>query len=194
MPLNQAAILLAGLVLLGAAALPAGVHAQSSIEDALREIGEEIRGADSPSPEAADTPDEPAWEGGDGSLEGALLSVPMNLELPFEAYAKSAPLPAGPDKVATNLLQLSDGHRTKSIFDLEKQAAELDIPYADGQAGVRLFAESEAEAAALRDSIAAQGGEVTATFDNVIYARLPLGSVKSLGRQDELYFMDPEPM
>ena len=46
----------------------------------------------------------------------------------------------------------------------------------------------------LRDQIEAQGGEVTAIFDNVVYARLPLDSVKSLGTRDELYFMDPEPV
>lgn len=193
MPLTLVTLLLSGLVLLGTSALPVGVQGQT-IEDELRAIGEELREAETPSSEAADTPGEPAWEGGDGSLEDALLSVPMNLDLPFETYAKNAPLPAGPDKVAGNLLQLVDGLHTKSGFDLAEQAEELGIPYADGQAGVRLFAGSEAEAEALRDRIEAQGGEVTAVFDNVVYARLPLDSVKSVGSLDELHFMDPEPV
>ena len=148
MPLILATLLLSGLVLLGTAAAPGAALAES-IEEELRAIGEELRGADSPAADEGEAPlDEPAWEESDGSLEGALLSVPMNLDLPFETYAKNAPLPAGPEKVAGNLLRLVDGHRTKSAFDLGEQAEELGIAYADGQAGVRLFAESEAEAEA----------------------------------------------
>lgn len=192
MPFTLATILLSGFVLLGAAAAPVIVQAQS-IEEELKAIAEELLESETPSSGEVDATDEPAWGGGDGSLEDALRSVPMDLDLPFETYAKNAPLPAGPDKIATNLLQLVDGHRTKGAFDLAEQAEGLGIPYADGQAGVRLFAESKAEAEALRDRIEAQGGEVTAVFDNVVYARLPLNSVKSLGRVDELYFMDPEP-
>ena len=190
MLLILATTLLSGFVLLGAIATPAAAQTQS-VEEALRDIGEELRESDTPSLDEADGP---TWEeDSDASLEDALLSVPMSLDLPFEEYAKSTSLPSGPDKVATNLLQLVDGHRAKSGFDLVEQAEELGIPYADGQAGVRLFAESEADVAALQDRIEAQGGEVLATFDNVVYARLPLSSVKSLGTLDELHFMGPEP-
>lgn len=193
MPLTLATILLSGLALLGTAVMPVAVPAQS-IEEELRAIGEELREPETSSPDEADTSDETTWGEAGPSLEDALNSVPMNLDLPFETYAKSTSLPAGSDKIAMNLLQLVDGHRTKGAFDLVEQAEELGIPYADGQAGVRLFAESEADAATLRESIERQGGEVLATFENVLYARLPLDSVKSLGRLDQLYFMDAEPV
>ena len=193
MSLTLAMILLSGLAVFGTTAMPATVQAQT-IEEELRAIGEELRESETPSPNEADTSDETTREQDDASLEDALGSVPMNLELPFEEYAKSLSLPKGPDKIAMNLLQLVDGHRAKSIFDLAEQAEELGIPYADGQAGVRLFAESEADVAALRESIERQGGKVLATFENVVYARLPLGGVKSLGSLQELHFMDAEPM
>ena len=195
MPSTLTTILLGVLVLIGAAAAPVTMQAEgTSLEDQLRAIGEELQESDTPFPEETDTPDETTWEEGEGSLEGALRSVPMNLDLPFEEYAKSTSPPSGPDKVAMSLLRLVDGLQTKSGFDLSEQAEELGIPYAEGQASVRLFAESEAEAKALRDRIEAQGGEVTAIFGNVVYAQLPLDSVKSLGRVDELYFMDSEPV
>ena len=192
MLMTLATTLLSGLVLLVVTAAPAAAQSRS-LEDELRAIGEELREPGTPSPR--DETDDPRWEdASDASLEDALLSVPRNLDLPFEEYAKSASLPSGPDKVATNLLQLVDGHRAKSGFDLAEQAEELGIPYDGGRAGVRLFAESAADAAVLRDRIEAQGGEVLATFDNVVYARLPLGSVKSLGTANELHFMGPEPV
>ena len=194
MPSTLTTTLLGVLVLIGAAVAPVTVQAEgTSIEDQLRAIGEELRESDTPFPEETGTPDETAWEEGDGSPEGALRGVPMNLDLPCEDYAKS-PLPSGPGKVASNLLQLVDGFPSKSVSDLAERSEELGIPYTDGQAGVRLLAESDAEAVALRDRIEAQGGEITAIFDNVVYAQLPLGSVKSLGRVDELYFMDSEPV
>ena len=193
MPLTLATILLSGLVLLGTTAMPTALQAQT-IEEELRAIGEELRESETPSLDEADTSDGTTWERDNASLEEALNSVPMNLDLPFETYAKNTSLPEGPDKIAMNLLHLVDGHRTKGDFDLAEQAEELGIPYADGQAGVRLFAESETDVAELQDRIKAQGGEVVAVFANVVYARLPLDSVKSLGTLDELYFMDPEPM
>ncbi len=192
MLLTLTTILLSGLVLLGAAVMPAAVQAQT-IEETLRAIGEELRESETPSLGEADASDGTTWERDDVSLEEALNSVPMSLDLPFETYAKNASLPQGPDKIAMNLLQLVDGHRTKGDFDLTEQAKELDVPYAGGQAGVRLFAESTADVAALRARIAEQGGEVVTIFDNVVYARLPLDSVKSLGRLQALYFMDAEP-
>ena len=169
------------------------LQAQTTVEDLLRDLGQEMQEDGTPSLDDEGTSDEPAWEGEDPSLEEALNSLPMNLALPFESYAKS-PSPDGPDKVAMNLLHLVDGHRTKGDFDLTEQAEELGIPYADGLASVRLFAESEADVSELRDRIEAQGGEVITVFDNVVYAQLPLGTVKSLGRLDELYFMDAEPV
>ena len=187
-------VLLSGLALICTAVLTHdALQAQTTVEDLLRDLGQEMREDETPSLRDEGTPDEPTWEREDPSLEEALNSVPMNLGLPFEAYSK-APLPDGPDKVAMNLLHLVDGHRTKGDFDLTEQAEELGIPYADGLASVRLFAESEADVSELRDRIEAQGGEVITVFDNVVYAQLPLGTVKSLGRLDELYFMDAEPV
>ena len=192
MALTLVSILLGGLVLLVTAGMPVGAQDQS-IEDQLRAIGEELGEADTPPADQVDLLDEQSREGRDGSLEDALLGFSTNLSLPFEKYAESISMPKGPEKIAGSLLQLVEGLQTKSGFDLAEQARELGIPYGDGRAGVRLFAESEADAHALRDRIEAQGGEVIAVFDRVVYARLQLDGVKSLGTSDELYFMDPEP-
>ena len=192
MRLTLTTLLLSGLALIGMLVTHAPLQAQG-IEEQLEAIGRELSGGESPS-EPAPLQDDAPWERTDATLEEALRSVPMDAELLLDAMAKSMPLPAGSDKIAMNLLQLVDGLHTKSSFDLAEQAEALGVPYADGRAGVRLFAESRTDVAALRRRIERQGGEVITTFDNVVYAQLPLAGVKSVGGLPELHFMGAEPV
>ena len=185
-------VLLCGLALLGMPATHEPLQAQG-IDEQLEAIGRELSGGEPPS-EPAPSQDDTTWERADATLEEALRSVLMDADLLLDAMTKSVPLPVGSDKIAMNLLQLVDGLHTKSGFDLEEQAEALGIPYADGRAGVRLFAESAADVAALRRRIERQGGEVSTTFDNVVYAQLPLTGVKSVGSLPELHFMGAEPV
>ena len=182
-------LLLSGLALLSLLISP--IQAQG-IEEQLEAIGRELSGDESPA-QPVPLQDDATWEQTGATLEEALRSVPMDADLLLDAMTKSVPLPVGSDKIAMNFLQLVDGLHTKSSFDLAEQAEALGIPYADGRAGVRLFAESAADVTALRRRIERQGGEVITTFDNVVYAQLPLEGVKSVGSLPELHFMGAEP-
>jgi subtilisin family serine protease len=178
-------ILLSGLALLSLLVAHDPLQAWS-IEEQLEAIGRELSGGEPPS--------RPAPLQDDATLEEALRSFPVDAALLLDVVPKGMPLPTGSDKIATNLLQLVDGLHTKGSFDLAEQAEALGIPYAAGQAGVRLFAESAADVEALQERIERQGGKVITTFDNVVYAQLPLEGVKSVGSRHELHFMDAEPM
>ena len=193
MPQTLASVLLGGLVLLVTAVTSTTLQAQS-IEETLEAIAEELRESQGRSADDPGSPDAAGREGADGSLPAALERIPMDLDLPFDTFSKAIPLPASDDKISQTLLQLVDGHQSKGAFDLAEQAEDLGIPYVGGQAGVRLFAESESGVAALQQSVERQGGEVITTFRNVVYARLPLDSVKSLGSLHELHYMDAEPV
>ena len=172
---------LAGLAML---MLAAPIAAQS-LEDQLDAIAREVAG-----PEAA--PDRADAQ----SLERALLDAnasfarPPNLE-ELAAHA-SVPKRMGGGKVSGRLLRLAE-NRSKSLSAVRDQAKSLGVPFEGDLAGVRLFAEDEADAASLRREVERGGGTVDATFENVVLARLPLDDIGPLAEADALYFMDVSP-
>ena len=168
-----------GLVMLA----PAAVSWAQSLEDQLQAIANEVGGAQTAAPSQAAA----------GDLEQALLDVGGDFAQAFDVEALAAhsnvPKRIGGGKVAGRLLRLAEG-RSKSLSAVRDQAKSLGIPFDENLAGVRLFANDESDAARLRREVERRGGEVEATFENVVMARLPLNDIESVGQADALYFMD----
>lgn len=160
--------------------------AEDSFQDRLDAIAAEVSGAEAATPSQADAED----------LEQALLdageSFARSLKVDDFAMHSSVPKRIGGGKVAGRLLRLAQS-RSKSLSAVRDQAKSLGIPFDDNLAGVRLFANDEGDAARLRREVERRGGQVEATFENVVMARLPLDDIESVGQADALHFMDVSP-
>ena len=160
--------------------------AEDSLQNQLDAIAAEVSNAETATPSQADAED----------LEQALLdageSFARSLNVDDFAMHSSVPKRIGGGKVAGRLLRLA-GSRSKSLSAIRDQAKSLGIPFDDNLASVRLFANDEGDAARLRREVERRGGEVEATFENVVMARLPLDEIESVGQADALHFMDVSP-
>ena len=165
--------------------LAAASFAQS-LEEQLEAIANEVGGVEAEAPSQADI----------GDLERALLDADKSFAPAFdvEALAVNAAMPKriGGGKVAGRLLRLSES-RSKSLSAIRDQAKNLRVPFEGDLASVRLFAEDEGDAARLRLEVERRGGEVDATFENVVLARLPVNDIGSFSEADALYFMGVSP-
>ena len=170
------------LILLGIA-----VSAQS-IEEQLDALADEIVGSEPDS-------QQPSGDaGGFGALEQALVAAGAGFAQRLsvdDIEAGTAAKRLGGDKISGRLLALTE-QRTKSIGELISQAKSLGIRYDDGLASVRLTANSERDATRLASEVRTRGGEVVATFENMVFARVPLNEIEPLGASDALYFVDAE--
>jgi subtilisin family serine protease len=119
------------------------------------------------------------------------LSPEMLKELDWARQPKA--WPAGrSDKIDGRLWQLLEEARTKKAADVQAKAWALNVPYDKGSVAVTLLAEPEATLDALKAAVLQSGGRVTATLDNVVYARVPLDKVQSLGERRGLYYLAPQ--
>ena len=167
-----------------AVAATAGTVTAQPIEDALGAIAREVRDEQSPSSE--DAP-EPATT----RLEQALLDAGSRFAAGLSASHLSAGMPKrlGGGKVSGRLLQLAE-HRAKAPGGLDAQAKSLGVPFHDGLVDVRVVAETEQDVAALVRQVERRGGRVTATFENMVLASLPVGDIEAVGAAKALYYMD----
>lgn len=167
-----------------AVAATAGTSQAQSIEDALESIAREAR--DGQSPRREDAP-EPATT----RLEQALLDAGERFAADLSISELSAGMPKrlGGGKVSGRLLRLVE-HRAKALGGLDAQAKSLGVPFHDGLADVRLVAETEQDVAALVRQVERRGGTVTATFENMVLASLPVGDIEAVGAAKALYYMD----
>lgn len=163
------------------------VNAQS-IEEQLDALADEIVGSEPDS-------QRPSGDaGGFGALEQALVAAGAGFAQRLsvdDIGAGTAAKRLGGDKISGRLLALTE-QRTKSIGELSSQAKSLGIRYDDGLASVRLTANSERDATRLASEVRTRGGEVVATFENMVFARVPLNEIEPLGGSDALYFVDAE--
>ena len=159
-----------------------------SIDDQLDALADDIAGSD------RDNERTPAGSGTAGDLEAALLAAGAGFaqRLSIDEIApRTTAKRLGGGKLAGRLLALVE-HRSKSVGGMGAQAKALGIRYGDGRASVRLIATSERDAAGLADEVRSQGGEVVATFENNVFAQVPVDGIQPLGDSDALYFADAE--
>ena len=159
-----------------------------SIDDQLDALADEIAGTD------RDNERMPAGSGTAGDLEAALLDAGAGFAqqlLIDEIAPHTTAKRLGGGKIAGRLLALVE-HRSKSVGGMVAQAKALGIRYGDGLASVHLIATSERDAARLADDVRSQGGEVVATFENNVFAQVPVDGIEPLGDSDALYFADAE--
>ena len=159
-----------------------------SIEDQLDALAEEIANRSSddqqPMPDAAGTE----------HLEQALLAAGDEFAKVLsvnEFAAKTTAKRLGGGKVSGRLLALVD-QRTKSIDALDTQAKSLGIRYDEGLVSVRLTADTDEDTARVEEEVVSRGGEVVATFENIVFARVPVDGIAPLGASDALYFLDAD--
>lgn len=169
-----------------AAAMAATSQAQP-IEDALEAIAAEVRDDQSSSGEGS--------PGTSERLEQALLDAGDRFAADVSVSALSAGMPKrlGGGKVSGRLLQLAE-HRAKALGGLDDQAKSLGVPFHDGLVDVRLVAETEQDVAALVRQVELHGGTVVATFENVVFAGLPVDDIETVGTAKALYYMDAAAM
>lgn len=172
------------LTALAMLALAAPTSAQT-LEDQIDAIAREVAG----------TEQAPAGQADGGVLEQTLLAADESLRTfdvdQLETHA-NVPKRIGGGKVGGRLLHLAQ-NRSKSLSALREQAENMGVAFDDGLASVRLFADDERDVASLRSEVARHGGEVEATFENVVLARLPVESIETLAAADTLYFMGASP-
>ena len=184
---RESAHVVARALALASAALLAIVTGAQSIDDQLDALADEI--ASNP-----DNVEAPFRASSAGDLDEALLAVDGNLAKGLSIDLLESRVTAkrlGGGKVSGRLLALAE-HRSKSIGDQATQAKGLGIPYGDGLASVRLTAESEQDMARLTREVRSEGGEVVSTFENVLFARLPVDGIEPLAKSDALYFADAQ--
>lgn len=121
------------------------------------------------------------------TLTGATLKVP-------DWVMRPKALPGYNDKVDGRLWQLVDEARTKKAMDVQAKAWSLAVPYEQGTVAVTLLAERGASLDSLKAGVVQSGGQVTATLDGAVYARVPLDKVQALGEQRSLYYLAAQEM
>ena len=174
---------------IAAASALVGVGAiAQSIEEQLDALASEIAGSEPdrqrPLEDAASL----------GALHQALVAAGEGFAQRLsvdEIVAGTAAKRLGGQKISGRLLALAE-QRTKSIGELSRQAKSLGIRYDDSLASVRLTANSEDDATRLASEVRTRGGEVVTTFENMVFARVPLNAIEPLGASEALYFVDAE--
>ena len=163
-------------------------HGQA-LEEALDAIAEEVRGDGESANEWS-----PSASSANDTLNDPFANLPRNVNelLVVQQFDKGMAKRLGGGKVSGRLLKLTDDRSSKSLSGIADQAKALGIPFDRNNqfVEVRLFADSEDSVPQLVGEVERRGGQVDATFDNVVLGRLPLNSVKSAGRHGALYFMD----
>ena len=163
-----------------------GANAQS-LEEELDALANEIAGSETDGQQSAKEGDQV------GLLNEALVAARSEFDRLSvdEIDAGTSAKRLGGDKISGRLLALTE-QRTKSIGELSSQAKSLGIRYDDGLASVRLTANSDGDASRLVREVRQRGGDVVSTFENVVFARVPLDEIGPLGGSDALYFVDAE--
>lgn len=115
----------------------------------------------------------------------------IEFELPPEAVRAKSLLAEGNDKIDPGILSLvaeGSGLRGDGFTALAKN---LGVPLgANRSVAVALTPERGASADDLIAEAEANGAEVSVVFDEVVFARIPLDSVNSLGGSDNLNYMN----
>ncbi len=95
------------------------------------------------------------------------------------------------DPALQTLIDVAD---RKGIGGLEDTAKDLGIPYEDRRVLVTLVAEDYRDRIDLEEAVEDLGGEVTAVFEEVVLARVPAGSLRSLPGLQALEYAAPQAM
>lgn len=180
---------LAAYVVMALGALPAQGQ---SLEDQLDAIAREVKGEGNQS--ASGPEDGLADATSSQPLLDTLQAVADDFAIPDASrFDSSLPKRLGTGRISERLLRLAD-QSAKSGAALDEQAKALGVPYDDGLLGVRLYATSEREVAAIRRRVERSGGTVEATFGNVVMARVAPRRIEAVGNLDSVHYADAASM
>jgi hypothetical protein len=115
-----------------------------------------------------------------------------NWQIPAEATQAKAVIAQGNPKIDPAIRTLLIASATKSAGALEATAKSVGVPMQDNRVSIRLHAESAADARALRSAVEAEGGEVSGTFAEFLYADVPLASVEKFAESDRVYMVSAQ--
>jgi len=175
---------LAGLWLAAATAQAAGLA--DAVDQQRSRLGQ---GNGGPVPAATARP--PAAPSGQQS--GAWHPERLNAaDVPLPAPKAPKALFAEHPRIDPALLEFAELAQQKgSGADLAAKAVTLDLAVSQGKVAVRL---SGADPQALERQVRALGGEVTARFQDVVYARVPAPRITELSGAKSLDYAAPQPL
>ena len=128
-----------------------------------------------------------------GAQDAALLSVlrdlPDRIPFPDDLVQSRSAIVERSEKIDPLLLSLLDGVAARGLSSLSASAGAMQVSVRDDLVAVELIAEDEIGREELELRVEDEGGEVTATLDNVVLARLPVDRIESFEEEAELYYM-----
>ena len=130
---------------------------------------------------------------GDSELLAVLRSLPQRIPFPTDvAQAKSA-IAVRSVKIDPLLFALSDDVAAKGPSSLAASAEVFQVGVRDDLVAVQLLAEDTYGRQELEWRVEDEGGIVTATFENVVYAEVPLDRIEAFDSAVDLYYMTAQP-
>ena len=98
----------------------------------------------------------------------------------------------GTDKIDKRLRALMGQGQTKGFFNLAEEAESKGIAMTDNMVAVTLTAESTQDLYSLENKVLDLGGHILMSFENNLYAYMPLDTIEQLGNESSLFYLAPQ--
>ena len=115
--------------------------------------------------------------------------LPDRIPFPNALVGSRSAIVERSEKIDPLLLSLSDGVAARGLSSLSASARAMQVSVRGERVAVELIAEDGFGREQLERRVEDAGGEVTATLDNVVLARLPVDGIESFGDEAELFYM-----
>ena len=131
----------------------------------------------------------PAGAQRDAGLEEVLRNLPDRFPVPSDLVQARSAIEARPDRIDPMLLGLSDRVEARGVGALSAQAGAYRMSVSDDRVAVTLIADDAFAADDLEWRVEDEGGIVTARFENVVLAEVPVDRIEAFGEEQALHYM-----
>lgn len=125
----------------------------------------------------------------DAGLEDVLRNLPDRFPVPSDLVQARSAIEARPDRIDPMLLALSDQVEARGVGALSAQAGAYRMSVSDDRVAVTLIADDAFAADDLEWRVEDEGGIVTARFENVVLAEVPVDRIEGFGEEEALHYM-----
>ena len=129
---------------------------------------------------------------GDPGLADVLRNLPTRIPFPSDLVQTKSAVAARSTRIDPALLALADEVISKGPAALPAVAGAYGVGVRGDLVAVELIAESIGEVDALARRVRESGGFVSATFESVLLAEVPVDMVERFEDEDALYYMTPQ--
>lgn len=131
----------------------------------------------------------PASAQRDAGLEDVLRNLPDRFPVLSDLVQARSAIEARPDRIDPMLLALSDQVEARGVGALSAQADAYRMSVSDDLVAVTLIADDAFAADDLEWRVEDEGGIVTARFENVVLAEVPVDRIEGFGEEEALHYM-----